>query len=579
MKKIIATSLFVLAAIALLGLSSASAAEELWVIKDGVLDKKALTSQATASGKGHVGCGGQTVNGLYVVTPTVGGVQNLARFMTAKSALGDCEFKVVFSCAVGRKQWRNPNITISDRARLYFWKPGSPILLTNKRMALPLKNFNTKIANGPFDGNLHSMAVKRVGDKFSIYYDGKKLNEQTIDPNARLHLWFDALFTTCKIKSIKLTAEKLSDKLKTEFRSTGPIALVFDGTGKGKPFAKAEYGKACRYRLPSLAVSKKGTILAFGEARRLNMADCGDIDAVVKRSEDNGKTWGPEIVIFDDKANSVNNPTPIVDPKTGRIWVMMGRFVLPGGKRTDHFVSYSDDDGKTWSKPKYINLQAKSPAGTEPTLPGPGGGIVLERGKHAGRFIVPINYGNTGTCSPGVAYSDDQGETWKVGGICRAGVLSVEARGVELCDGSLLFNGRTNARGGARVMTILPDGGTGGDSKKYWDAKDLPKSNCQGSMVRHSWPKDGKPGLILFSGQGDAIGGGSLVGSYDDGKTWTWRGMFYEGPVIYRDIAVLGDGRVIALFEFWGNGTDAKSDLGFVIAPAPPATPPAKAAK
>jgi hypothetical protein len=166
-------------------------------------------------------------------------------------------------------------------------------------------------------------------------------------------------------------------------------------------------------------------------------------------------------------------------------------------------------------------------------------------------------------------YSDDRGETWKVGGICRHGQLAVESSGVELCDGSLLFNGRTNQRSGARVMSILPDGGTD-DSTKYWDAEDLPRSNCQGAIVRHSWPTDGKPGLILFSGQGDAVGGGSLVGSYDDGKTWTWRGMYYEGPTVYRDIAVLGDGRVIALFE-----KDGKNDLGFVIAPAPPATPPA----
>ena len=182
---------------------------------------------------------------------------------------------------------------------------------------------------------------------------------------------------------------------------------------------------------------------------------------------------------------------------------------------------------------------------------------------------MPINYGNTGTVSPGVAYSDDRGETWKVGGICRIGQLSVESRAVELVDGSLLFNGRTNQRGRVRVMSILPDGGTGGDSQRFWDAKDLPMANCQGTMVRYSWPNDGKPGLILFSGLGDPAGGGSIFGSYDDGKTWTGTGLFYEGPTVYRDIAMLDDGRLIALFE-----KDGKDDLGFVVAPAPPAEPP-----
>jgi sialidase-1 len=577
MKRNIVPSLALLAAITLVGLSSAVGAEELWVIKDGVINKKALTPAATASGKGHVGCAGETADGLYVVAPTAGGVSNWARFTTAKSAVGDCEFRVVFSCAVGRRQWRNPNITITDRARLYFWKPGSPILLTNKRMALPLKNFNTKIEKGPFDGNLHSMAVKRVGDKISFYYDGKKINEQPIEPDARLHLWFDALFTTCKIKSIKLTADKLSDKLKTEFRSAGPITILFDGTGKGKPLAKAEYGKACRYRIPAVTVSTKGTILAFGEARRQDMHDVGNVDAVVKRSEDSGKTWSPEIVVWDDGHQSVNNPCPVVDPKTGRIWLWMGRIDVAARANWNpraqvrQYVSYSDDDGKTWAKPKdmtqILRNQMKKD-GRFLVLPGPGAGFVMRHEKYAGRLIVPMNYawGARGW-PPGVVYSDDNGKTWKPGG-CLVGAPEMgEGQAAELLDGSLLFNCRTPS--GVRMMTILPDGGTG-DSKKYWEAKDLPKSSCQAAMVRHSWPKDGKPGLILFSGQGDAIGGGSLIGSYDDGKTWTWRGMFYEGPVVYRDLAVLGDGRVAALCE-----KDGKADLGFVIAPAPPA----KAAK
>ena len=75
--------LSVLTAIALLGLSSANAAEELWVIKDGVLNKEALTPEATEVAKDHVGCGGDTVDGLYVVTPTYKGLPNWARFTTA----------------------------------------------------------------------------------------------------------------------------------------------------------------------------------------------------------------------------------------------------------------------------------------------------------------------------------------------------------------------------------------------------------------------------------------------------------------------------------------------------------------
>ena len=201
----------VVVTVALMLACASAPAEELWVIKDGVLDKEALTPGATSSGKDHVYCGGETVDGLHVSTTQAGGLQNFARFTTAKSALGDCELKAVFSCAAGRPEWRIPSITITDRGRLCFWKTGSPMCMSTRKVALPLEGFQVPTEKNPFDGNLHSMAVKRVGDKISFYYDDKKMNEQPIDPDVNLHLWFDALRTTIKIKSIKLTAEKLSD--------------------------------------------------------------------------------------------------------------------------------------------------------------------------------------------------------------------------------------------------------------------------------------------------------------------------------------------------------------------------------
>ena len=549
----------VLSVIATLSLSTSVAAEELWIIKDGVLNKKALTAAATEVTKDHVSCGGETVDGLYVSTPHAMDRPNWARFTTAKSALGDCEFKVVFSCAVGRPQWRSPNITITDRARLYFWKPGSPILLSNNKMSLPLENFQGEIQNGPFDGSLHSMAINRVGDKLSCYYDGKKLHEQPIDPGVRLHLWFDALHTHIKIKSIKLIAEKLSDDLSTDFKSAAPIAEIFQGSGVRE---QPEYGQACRYRIPALATTTKGTILAFAEARRTGGADVGDIDAVVKRSTDGGKTWGPEIVIFDSMELSVNNPCPIVDPKTGRIWICMGRW-NPYPTASQH-VSYSVDDGKTWSKPRDITkaLHDQMKPGDKIFIPGPGAGIVMTRGKYSGRLVIPMGF------EPHVVYSDDHGETWKMGG--RGGNAMGEARCAELIDGSLLFNGRTGTK--KRALAVVSEGGTK-DSERTWHANELPDPSCQGAVARHSWPKDGKPGLILYSGPGvtTARAHGTLFGSYDEGKTWPWKLVYYEGGSGYSDLCVLADGRVAVLFE-----KDGKSNLGFTILPSPPTTSPTK---
>jgi len=45
------------------------------------------------------------------------------------------------------------------------------------------------------------------------------------------------------------------------------------------------------YRIPSLLVTAKGTLLAFCEGRKKGRGDGGDIDLLLKRSTDGGKTW------------------------------------------------------------------------------------------------------------------------------------------------------------------------------------------------------------------------------------------------------------------------------------------------
>jgi hypothetical protein len=123
------------------------------------------------------------------------------------------------------------------------------------------------------------------------------------------------------------------------------------------------------YRIPALLESKKGTLLAFAEARRNGGGDTANIDTVVRRSEDSGKTWGDEIVVFDEKGNVAGNPCPVVDQSTGRIWSLqtwnshqVGESQIKAGFGEDSrrvFVTYSDDDGKTWAKAKEITPSAK----------------------------------------------------------------------------------------------------------------------------------------------------------------------------------------------------------------------------
>src|SRR5262245_32508831 len=75
------------------------------------------------------------------------------------------------------------------------------------------------------------------------------------------------------------------------------------------------------FRIPAVIVSKKGTVLAFCEGRKNSRSDTGDIDLVLKRSFDNGATWQPMHVVADFGADTIGNPCPVVDQKTGIIWL------------------------------------------------------------------------------------------------------------------------------------------------------------------------------------------------------------------------------------------------------------------
>ena len=121
-------------------------------------------------------------------------------------------------------------------------------------------------------------------------------------------------------------------------------------------FRAGENGYAV-YRTPAVVVSKEGTVLAFAEGRVNNPKDEGDIDVVLKRSIDGGKTWGELQVLEDDGPNPCKNACPVV-LESGRIlYVWLWNESIPSeDDRTTRevYVSYSDDDGLTWSESKNI---------------------------------------------------------------------------------------------------------------------------------------------------------------------------------------------------------------------------------
>ena len=120
-------------------------------------------------------------------------------------------------------------------------------------------------------------------------------------------------------------------------------------------FCAGEAGYAC-FRIPALVVSPGGSVLAFAEGRVDRCADDADINLVLKRSTDHGRTWGDLEVLFDDGDLSVNQPTPIVDHETGEIIFVFCK------NNQRMFVTRSADDGATWAEPREITEQATDPS-------------------------------------------------------------------------------------------------------------------------------------------------------------------------------------------------------------------------
>jgi sialidase-1 len=229
------------------------------------------------------------------------------------------------------------------------------------------------------------------------------------------------------------------------------------------------------YRIPAIIRAKNGTLLAFAEGRKTGGGDAGNIDLLLKRSTDGGRTWGPQQVIWDDGDNTCGNPCPVLDEKTGTIWLLLThnlgtdreRDIDAGtskGTRTV-WIAHSKDHGATWTKPIDITGSTKRPEWRWYAT-GPGVGIQIKHGPHAGRLVVPCDHSYDGTAEgtplgrgSHAIYSDDGGRTWKMSEVIRPRMN--ECQVAELFDGrgTLSMNMRSYHGRSRRAESISTDGG------------------------------------------------------------------------------------------------------------------------
>ncbi len=327
------------------------------------------------------------------------------------------------------------------------------------------------------------------------------------------------------------------------------------------------------YRIPSLIVTSAGSILAFAEGRQ-SRSDQSENDIVMRRSTDKGTSWSDVKAIASSRKESLNNPQVVQVRETGRLVLFYQRYpyrsrehsIIPGfkDKRFGRFpfffkpgrvltshVTWSDDDGQTWSEPLDITRSVKRPERVTTLSSGPGIGIQLAHGEHAGRILMPFNEGPYGHWRVFCAYSDDSGETWNMGEVAPEGTPghANEVQVVERSDGSVLLNARSQGGSKHRKVATSTDGGVTWSPTR--DDETLVEPQCMASIIRHSFPRNGKQGCMLFSNPATISKRttGTIRASFDDGNSWPCSRVLEPGNFAYSCLGVDGRGDVLCLYE------------------------------
>lgn len=318
-------------------------------------------------------------------------------------------------------------------------------------------------------------------------------------------------------------------------------------------------------RFPNVVVATDGSVLAFWNGVKL------------RRSEDGGQTWGPEILV----GKGFMGGGVTVDETNGRIFAFVEEHHPPA----DLAIYRSDDHGRSWSK---VEVQIKPDSlGHRPSMHMNDHGITLRHGKHRGRLLRPTRWyagKNERSRWPqhytNAMFSDDGGQSWQTSEPFPANGTG-EAAVAELSDGTIYYNSRrhwaedgknprrrwtaTSSDGGAtwtnlRFCEVLPDGPQDTDY------------GCMGGLVR--LPIRGKD-ILVYSNCDSPAGRrqGTVWVSFDGGKSWPKKRVVFPGPFAYSSLAA---GRPGTSSEGWiyldfeggskGGANIARFNLSWLLA-------------
>ena len=295
------------------------------------------------------------------------------------------------------------------------------------------------------------------------------------------------------------------------------------------------------YRIPSIITATNGDLIAAIDER---VPSCGDlkwsrdINIVIRKSSDNGKTWGKiEKIIDYPLGQSASDPSMILDKQTNTIFLFYNYMDLDNQKDI-YYLKYisSNDNGKSWSKPVDITNQiSKENWKNDFKFITSGRGIQTKNGTLL-HCLVNLQKGTH------VFGSNDNGKTWF---ITEAPTLpGDESKIVELNDGSWMVNSRVNKLG-YRYSHFSNDNGKTWISKKEESIID---PGCNGSLIRYS---QGEKNLLLLTNINNKKERKEIVLRYsiDEGKSWSNPKIIYNGEAAYSSMTVMENGNLGLFFE------------------------------
>lgn len=328
----------------------------------------------------------------------------------------------------------------------------------------------------------------------------------------------------------------------------------------------AGVGGYATYRIPGIVSTKHGVLLAYTSARQ-GVSDWADIDIVMRRSMDHGKTWTESKRIAGADEGTTDNPIAIADFQTGSV-----HFLFQHNYERCYYMR-SDDDGKTFTKPVDITPvfeEFRKDYDWHVIAPGVGHALQLKNG----RLLVPIWMSTGKPTGPNsrshrpsevaTIYSDDHGKTWHRGDIIATSTDEIpnpsESMAVQLADGRVYMSIRNESKKFRRAYSISPDGATGWSPVAFDDG--LFEPICAASIVRYAKsPLDPDPRILFSNPDSEGVPpfnpksfskprqNLTIKLSTDGAKTWTQHRVVDGGVAGYSDLTVDSAKYIDVLYE------------------------------